>query len=422
MRWSSLFTRPESGKRFGLRRFVRQAALVAGVLVLVSAAYYAGLSRGPAGLSGGSQEGVTLYAEALNLVQDEYVDQEALDPDEQARAAIRGMLDSLGDKGHTRLLTPDESERNEESISGRYVGVGIRIEDRDGEAVVTSPIDGSPAAEAGVESGDVVVAVDGENVEGLELSGVSERIRGEEGTEVGITLRRDGEERSVSLERSEIDVSAASWSLLPGTQTAHVRLSSFSSESAGELETALSEARAAGAERFVLDLRNNPGGQLEQAVESAGLFLESGSVVYIRQDAEGDREKVRVSGGDAAIEADTPMTVLVNGGTASSAEILAGALRDNGRARLVGATTFGTGTVLQPYKLDDGSELLIGIAEWLTPDGDFIRDNGIQPGVKVKLGEDEEPVYPNDEDGLSLEEILSRDAQLERAVELLGGR
>jgi carboxyl-terminal processing protease len=139
------------------------------VLLLISASYYAGLSRGPAGFSEQGQEGVELYAEALNLVQDEYVDQGQLDPDEQARAAIQGMLDSIGDKGHTRLLTPEESERNEQSISGRYVGVGIQIKERDGEAVVTAPIDGSPASEAGIRPGDVIVGVDGENVEDRDL-------------------------------------------------------------------------------------------------------------------------------------------------------------------------------------------------------------------------------------------------------------
>jgi carboxyl-terminal processing protease len=261
-----------------------------------------------------------------------------------------------------------------------------------------------------------VVAVDGEHVEDLELPEISERIRGEEGSRVEITFRRDGEERRLTLERSEIDVSAASWNMIPDTRTAHVRLSSFSAESAEELEETLGEARDAGAERFVLDLRNNPGGRLDQAVESASLFLEPDSVAYIRQDAEGEREKIRTSGG-GAVEA--PMTVLTNGGTASSAEILAGALRDNGRARLIGTTTFGTGTVLQPYELDDGSELLLGIAEWLTPDGDFIRENGIEPGFVVELSEDQEHLYPDDENGLSREKILSRDAQLERAVELV---
>lgn len=394
---------------------MRWTALGASVLVLVGAAYYAGLSRGSAGLTEQEQAGVELYAEALNLVQQEYVDQEELDAPEQSRAAIQGMLDSLGDKGHTRLLTPSEARRNEQSISGRYVGVGIQIESRDGEAVVSAPIDGSPAAEAGVESGDVVVAVGGENVEDMKLSRVAEKVRGPEGSSVELTLRRDGDERRVTLERSEIDVSSASWSVIPNTATAHVRLSSFSEDSARELETAFSEAREAGAERFVLDLRDNPGGQLDQAVEAAGLFLEPESVVYLRQDAEGDRTKIRTSGGDP-IKA--PMTVLVNGGTASSSEILSGALRDNGRARLVGTTTFGTGTVLQPYELDDGSELLLGVAEWLTPDGSFIRENGIEPDVRVELEEEGEFLIPSDERGLSREEIFSRDEQLKRAVEL----
>jgi carboxyl-terminal processing protease len=411
----------ETVKKAGRRKFLRWGGIAVAILLLISASYYAGLSRGPAGLSEQSQEGVELYAAALNLVQDEYVDQGQLDPDEQARAAIQGMLDSIGDKGHTRLLTPEESERNEQSISGRYVGVGIQIKKRDGEAVVTAPIDGSPASEAGIRPGDVVVGVDGENVEDRDLSDISRMIRGEEGSQVSITFRSDGEDRQLTLERSEIDVAAASWNMVPGTSTAYVRLSSFSAESAGELEETLSEARDAGAERLVLDLRNNPGGRLDQAVASAELFLEPESVVYIRQDAEGDREKVRTSGTSDGGTFEAPMTVLVNGGTASSAEILAGALRDNERARLVGTTTFGTGTVLQPYELDDGSELLLGIAEWLTPDGDFIRENGIEPGVKAELGGDQEPLYPNGESGLSREEILSRDSQLERAVELVRG-
>jgi carboxyl-terminal processing protease len=409
----------ETVKKAGSRRFLRWGGIVVAIVLLTSASYYAGLSRGPAGLSEQSQEGVKLYAEALNLVQDEYVDQGQLDPDEQARAAIQGMLDSVGDKGHTRLLTPEESERNEQSISGRYVGVGIQIEGRDGAAVVTAPIDGSPASEAGIEPGDVIVGVEGENVEDRDLSDISRMIRGEEGSQVSITFRRDGEDRRLTLERSEIDVAAASWNMVPGTSAAHVRLSSFSAESAGELEETLSEVRDAGAERLVLDLRNNPGGRLDQAVESAKLFLDPESVVYIRQDAEGDREKVRTSGTPDGGTFEAPMTVLVNGGTASSAEILAGALRDNERARLVGTTTFGTGTVLQPYELDDGSELLLGIAEWLTPDGDFIRENGIEPGVEAELDGDQEPLYPNGEDGLSREEILSRDSQLQRALELV---
>lgn len=414
LRFDNLLTAPNKKGRASLWRWLALGSVVA---VLVVASYYLGRSQSPAGMSEESRESVELYAEALSLVQREYVDQEALDPEEQAHAAIEGMVESLGDQGHTRLLTPEESERNEQSISGRYVGVGVTIEEREGEAVVGSPTDGSPADEAGVESGDVIVAIDGENVEDEGLSRIAERVRGEEGTTVALTLRRDGEEREFTLERSEIDVSAASWAMIPDTKTAHLRLSTFSSESAGELEQALEEAREAGAERYMLDLRGNSGGQLDQAVEAAGLFLESDSVVYIRQNAEGEREKVRTSGGSEPVQA--PMTVLVDGGTASSAEILAGALRDNGRAEAVGVSTFGTGTVLKPYDLDDDSQLLLGIAEWLTPDGDFIRENGIDPGVRVELEEDEQPVLPDEEDGLSREKILERDAQLSRAFELV---
>lgn len=404
------------GKR-GRAPLWRWLALGAGVAVLVVASYFLGRSQSPAGMSEESQQSVELYAEALNLVQREYVDQGSLNPDEQAQAAIQGMIESLGDQGHTRLLTPEESERNEQSLSGRYVGVGVTIEERDGEAVVSSPVDGSPADESGVESGDVVVAVNGENVEDESLTRVADRVRGEEGTEVELTLRRDGEERQFTLERSEIDVPAASWAMIPETETAHLRLSTFSSESAEELEEAIDEARQAGARRYVLDLRDNSGGQLDQAEQTAELFLEPDSVVYIRQDAEGDRERIRTSGGSEPLRA--PMTVLVNDGTASSAEILAGALRDNGRAEVVGVSTFGTGTVLKPYELDDGSELLLGIAEWLTPDGDFIREGGIEPSVRAELEEGQEPLAPDDEGGLSRQEILDRDAQLERAAELV---
>jgi len=156
-------------------------------------------------------------------------------------------------------------------------------------------------------------------------------------------------------------------------------------------------------------------------VEMAGFFLEPGSVVYIRRDASGERTPVRADG--EAQLAEVPLAVLVNGGSASSAEILAGALRDNDRATVIGQRTFGTGTVLSEFVLSDGSAILLGVAEWLTPDGDFIRDTGIEPDIRVGLDEGEEPLSPSQTEGLSREEISRRDPQLWRAVrELAGGR
>jgi len=308
-------------------------------------------------------------------------------------------------------------KNNREGLSGTYIGVGIRLQDKSSEVVVASPIEGSPAARAGVESGDVVIAVNGKSVREEDTSEVIERIKGEEGSEVELTVRRGDEERDFTLERTQIDSPSASWARITGSDVALIQLTSFSDDSAEELDKAFEEARDAGARRFVLDLRDNPGGRLDQAVGMAGIFLKPGKVVYIRKEAGGKREKVEVE--DGADPTDAPVAVLVNGGTASSAEILSGALRDNDRATVIGTTTYGTGTVLSEFTLSDGSALLLGVAEWLTPNGDFIRETGIDPDVRVKLEKDEEPLAPSEVREISREKAPERDAQLSRALQEL---
>ena len=405
-------------KEHGRRRAV--AWLLALVMLLAATAlgsYLYGRSQSPATLGKQDRESLALYAQALDIVRDDYVDRGAIDPEQQTYGAIEGMLDSLGDEGHTRFLTPEEREQNLEGLSGTYVGIGVQLQDENDEIVVAAPIEGSPADEAGVEAGDVVVAVDGESVRGEDISEVVRKVKGPEGSMVELTILREGEERVFDLERAEIKAPVASWALIPGSDVAHVRLSSFSNDSATELRDAFEEARVAGAHSFVLDLRNNPGGRLDQAVQIAGDFLKPGSVVYIRQEASGEREKIEVEDGAGPIG--MPLAVLVNGGSASSSEILAGALRDNDRATVIGETTFGTGTVLSEFTLRDGSAILLGTAEWLTPDGDFIRETGIVPDVEVALEENAEPLTPSEVRGLSREEILNKDAQLRRAFEEL---
>jgi carboxyl-terminal processing protease len=407
-----------TAKEHGRRRIVVWVLALALLLVATAAgSYLYGRSQSPATLGEEDRESLALYAQALDIVRDDYVDREAVDPEKQTYAAIEGMLDSLGDEGHTRFLTPEEREQNREGLSGTYVGIGVQLEDQEDEILVASPIEGSPAEEAGVESGDVVVAVDGESVRGEDISEVVQKVKGPEGSQVRLTVLRDGEERVFDLERAEIKAPVASWALIPGTDVAHVRLASFSNDSAKEVRDAFEEARVAGARRFILDLRNNPGGRLDQAVEIAGDFLKPGSVVYIRQEASGEREKIEVEDGAEPIGA--PLVVLVNSGSASSSEILAGALRDNDRATVIGETTFGTGTVLSEFTLRDGSAILLGVAEWLTPDGDFIRGTGIAPDVKVALAEDAEPLTPSEVRDLSKEETLRKDAQLGRAFDEL---
>ena len=396
---------------------VRVMALVLVMLVLMLAAYLYGLSRSPAGISEEDRESVTLFVEALRAVQEDYVDQEAVDPEEQTYGAIEGMIDSLGDEGHTRFLSPEEVEKSREAVSSTYVGIGVRLEEKDDEIVVKTSMDGSLAEKTGIRSGDVLVAVDGESVTGEEFEEIGQRIRGIEGTYVDLTVLRDEEEREFIVERAELEMPVSSWSLIPGTDVAHLRLSSFSENSAEKLEGTIAEAQSAGAERFVLDLRDNPGGLVEQAEEVATLFLPAKSDVYIRKDAEGSGEETSVPEDNEPL--DVPLVVLVNEGSSSSAEIVAGALRDNDRAEVVGETTFGTGTVLSEYPLSDGSAILLGVAEWLTPNGDSIRGTGIEPDIKVELEEGQEPNTPNETEGFTREEIFEEDAQLERAFEIL---
>jgi carboxyl-terminal processing protease len=413
--WKTTQTRRE------LRNAVARVLFLV-VLLLGTAlgAYMVGREQSPATLDEEDRKSVALYAEALDTVRNNYVDQADIDPKKETYGAIEGMLATLGDDGHTRFLTPEERKQNDQSLSGTYVGIGVQLEQRNGEVVVVSPIDGSPAEKAGISSDDVLVAVDGKSVKGDDVSEVVEKVKGPEGTRVELTVRHEGEKREYDLRRAEIDSPVASWTLIPGTHVAIVLLSSFSDDSAKELRDAFEAAQAAGARSFILDLRNNPGGRLDQAVEIAGYFLEPDSVVYIRKDASGEREEITVDGDPESTDA--PLVVLVNKGSASSAEILAGALRDNGRAPVVGETTFGTGTVLSEFVLRDGSSILLGVAEWLTPDGDFIRETGIIPDVRVPLAEGTEPLTPDEASDLSRQEILKQDAQLRTAYENLQGQ
>ncbi|MBA2618782.1 MAG: PDZ domain-containing protein, partial [Rubrobacter sp.] len=196
-----------------------------GILVATAAgAFYAGRSQSPAALQERDRESLELYAEALDVVRDDYVDQGAIDPEKLTYGAIEGMLDTLGDEGHTRFLTPEEREQNQEGLSGTYVGIGIQLEAREDDVVVTAPIEGSPAEEAGVESGDVVVGVDGRSVRDEEISGIVSKVKGPEGTRVKLTVSRNGSERDFDLRREEIDSPVVTWARVPGTDVAHVLL------------------------------------------------------------------------------------------------------------------------------------------------------------------------------------------------------
>ena len=354
--------------------------------------------------------------EAWTLIHDHYVDSAAIDDQKLTSAAITGMLGTLGDEGHTRYLSPEEVAAHQESLSGSYVGVGIQVEQRDGKIVVVAPLDGSPAQRAGIRSGDVLLRVNGQDVSGMELDPVIGLIRGPSGTAVSLTFSRPGEASpiEVTLVRTEIKVSAAVWALLPGTSVADIRLRQFSSGAAAELRTAVQQAEEAGATAIVLDLRNNPGGLVDEAIAVASLFLPPDTPVFISQVRGGEQVVHYTQAADD--RTNLPLTVLINQGTASAAEIVAGALQENGRATLVGETTFGTGTVLNQFGLSDGSAILLGTELWLTPDGDQIRDRGIVPDARVATTT---TFAPSTSDHAPA--AMPDDAQLQYALRVLRG-
>jgi len=248
---------------------------------------------------------------------------------------------------------------------------------------------------------------------------ISARISGEAGQAVQLTVinPRDGQRREVKIVRASIKLNNVTWQRLPGTSLAHLRIAMFSEGESADLRRALLEIKRQGLQGIILDLRNNPGGVLDEAVTNASQFLKSGNVLW-EKDARGGITPVPVRPGGLAT--DMALAVLINGGSASDSEIVAGALHDAHRATLVGETTFGTGTVLSQFQLADGSALLLAVQEWLTPDKRSFWHRGIEPDVKVALPPDTAPLRPASERELTPEQLQSSgDAQLLKAIEVL---
>jgi carboxyl-terminal processing protease len=361
-----------------------------------------------------------LIREAWDTLQEHYVGRDELDDRALIHGAIDGMTQAVGDTGHTDFMTPAERAARNESLAGSYVGIGVRIDaTEDGLPRVVAVFPDSPAEGAGLQDGDVIVEVDGQSTTDATIDEVASWVRGEAGTTVTVTVRDDGTgpERTYEIVRADVPLQPVSWTLVPGTTTAFVRLDQFSNGAADDIVQALKDARADGAERIVLDLRGNPGGYVNEAVGIASQFLASG-IVYIERDAQGKKTTHEVSPEGVAI--DLPLVVLVDGNTASSSEIVSGALQDAGRAKVVGETTYGTGTVLGEFELSDGSALRIGTVEWLTPDGRRIWHEGIAPDVPVTQPEDAEGLTPDDVTDMTPAEVAAMtDAQLARALELV---
>jgi carboxyl-terminal processing protease len=320
--------------------------------------------------------------------------------------AIRGMLASLNDP-YTRFLDPKQFKEMRIDTSGELMGVGIQLslDKETKELVVVSPIEGTPASRAGVQSKDVIVSIDGKSTEGMNTEDAVKLIRGPEGSAVILGLRRGDELIDVPLTRARIEINAVSYKLNTTRdqhKVGYIRLKQFNANAAKEMREAAKALEAQDVDGYVLDLRDNPGGLLEASIDIARQWLNEGIIVSTRT-REGIRDVRRATG--SAIT-DKPLVVLIDQGSASASEILSGSLQDNGRAQLVGQKTFGKGLVQAVRGLSDGSGLTVTIAKYLTPKGTDIHKNGIEPDIKSemnekqlksftieKLGTDQDPQY-----------------------------
>jgi carboxyl-terminal processing protease len=360
-----------------------------------------------------------LAGEASEIIRREYVDQASVESRRLTQGAISGMIAALGGAGAARFLTPQMAQRQENHTLAKFAGIGAYVEMRDGRAVIVAPLDDSPAERGGLEPGDVILEVDGEDVTGLRLDEVQGRIMGPVGTKVTLKTQDPvtGNALVATLERAEIKLDLVTWKRIPGTSTAHVRISAFSEGASEDLARTLAEIEEQPIKGLILDLRNNTGGLVQEAVGVTSQFVETGNVL-LKKDAQGQTTAVPVEEHVQAVN--TPTVVLVNGATGSAAEVVTGALQDHGRAVVVGTATLGAGVVLNEFVLSDGSVLLLPVEEWLTPDGRAIWQQGLAPDVEVALSSSAQPLVRLHGRDITAEQVEnSGDLQLLHALDLL---
>ncbi len=354
-----------------------------------------GQSQKVSALSNNMYEDLKVFTDVIGLIQKDYV--EETKSKDLVYGAIKGMLETLDP--HSAFMPPNMYKEMQEETRGRFEGLGIEITVKDGILTVVSPIEGTPAYRAGVLAGDQIIKIDGEPTKNFTLLDSVKRLRGPRGSKVTITIMREGltKPKDFTLVREVIPVRSVRYELLEKNY-GYIRLSQFQEKTDSEFEKAMKalEEESKGALKgLILDLRNNPGGLLDQAVKISDRFIESGLIVSVEGRKEDQRMKWYAHA-DGNISR-YPLVVLVNGGSASGAEIVAGALQDHGRGILVGTQTFGKGSVQTIIPLKDGSGLRLTTARYYTPNGRSIQAKGIVPDIIVKLSrpEEEKEVLPS---------------------------
>lgn len=347
-----------------------------------------------------SQIDFALYWDVWNRVHRDYVGD--INDQDLFYGSIKGMVGGLNDP-YTIFMNPTEAKRFDEDVSGAFSGIGVEIGIKDNVLTVISPLDDTPASKAGIKSGDIIAKIDDKDTSNMTINDAVSFIRGPKDTTVKLTILPKGTSdlKDIEVKRDTITVKSVKYEL-KNNSIGYVRITQFSQDTPNAVRSALEDLKSKNITGLILDLRNNPGGYLDGAQQVASQLISSG-VVVSEQDKSGKKKDLYTT--SAPIFPDLPMVVLVNGGSASASEIVAGAIQDRGRAKLVGEKTFGKGSVQNIENLPGGASLKVTIAKWLTPSGRQISGAGIKPDIELVLSPDDEKA--------------GKDNQLEKALEMI---
>src|SRR5215813_455763 len=389
--------------------------LIAGVIA-IGIIFLAGQSLDKvSAVSRDTYEGLEAFTDVLAIVQKNYV--EDVGTQKLVEGAINGMLGALDP--HSAYLTPESYKELQVDTRGSFGGLGIEITLRDGLLTVVSPIEDTPAYRAGIKAGDQIIKIDGQLTKDMTLVEAVKKMRGPEGSKIVLSIRREGVSRFMdfSLTREIIKIQSVKSRMLEKGY-GYIRLTQFQDRTSTDLENALTRLNKENGkiEGLVLDLRNNPGGLLSQAVKVADEFLDSGMIVYTEGRLDNQKQKYFAHPGGYV---DLPLVVLVNGGSASASEIVAGAIQDHGRGVILGTQSFGKGSVQTIIPLSDGSGLRLTTARYYTPKGRSIHGKGITPDIVIEAPKEEPTATKPNTPPLSDAEQMKRDVQLQRAIEIL---
>jgi carboxyl-terminal processing protease len=374
---------------------------------------------------------ISMFAKAVELLRQDYVDGNKTTYHDLITAAMKGMLSSLDP--HSQYMDPNDFRDMQDDTRSRFNGLGIEVSTKNGLPTIVSPMEDTPAARAGILAGDQILKINGVSTERMELQDVINHLRGQPGQKVTLTIMRPSSKdiKDYLLERAEIKVDSVKGARLLDSdltgafKIGYVRVVQFNEPTASDLAKALDELQKSGMQALVLDLRNNPGGLLNSAVDVCAQFLPPNTKVVSTQGRVASQEREYSTSGAAKERPNFPMVVLINEGSASGAEIVSGALKDLRRAVLVGETTFGKGSVQNVMQLPDGSALRFTTAKYYTPSKQVIQGNGVTPNIRVPMNPDQERALfiarsgENGEDEKTF--IRSRDPQLLRAIDALKG-